>query len=124
MALNFKNALAYVLEDKRRAALGAIAFAFLTLGGAGEWFLAEGPSQATAGIVLRAGILLSVLWLAWPELRKLPLWLMLSIVGGIVAIWYLSGRSRWVLPFALGAIVMLAILRPRKRFGEKIGESR
>ena len=118
MSLNVKNPLGNFFEDKRRAALGIIAFGFLSIGAAGEWLVADGPAHATAGVLFRAGTLLAVLWIAWPDLKKLPVWLMLSLLGGVVAVSYLGSR-KIVIPFVLGAIVMLALLRPRRRFGEE-----
>jgi hypothetical protein len=99
----------------QRTALGVIAFSLLAFGAAGAWFASEGPLQTTSSICLRAGILLTVIWIALPDLRKLPVWLMVSLLAGVVATWYLMGRYKAVIPFALGAIAMLALLRPRSR---------
>ncbi len=99
----------------QRTALGIIAFSLLAVGAAGAWFAPEGTWQATAGVCFRAGILLTVIWIALPDLRKLPVWLMVSLLAGVVVTWYLMGRYKAVIPFALGAIVMLALLRPRSR---------
>ena len=72
------------------------------------------PPQQTWGATLqsgscRGGVLAAVVWLAYPEVRRMPTWLwsMLLAVLVVVAI-----RPRTVF-VAVPIIIALAILRPR-----------
>ena len=100
----------------QRTALGIIALVLLACGVAGEIFLDHASQwHATTEIGIRTGILLSVIWLALPDVLKLPWWAGFAVLGGTVAAWYLAGRFKFILPLALGAFLMLLLLRPRSR---------
>ena len=101
----------------QRTVLGIIALVFLACGVVGE-FLPNHESQwhDTLAIGLRTGILLGVIWLALPDVQKLPWWAGLAVLVGAVAAWYLRGRFWIILPLAVVALLaLLLLLRPRKR---------
>jgi hypothetical protein len=89
----------------QRALLGVIALVLVAVGLA-TW---GGTNETVSGTSLRVGIVLGLAWLAWPQLRRLPGWMVAVVgVGLLVAM-------RW--PKLLWGIVPLAIilwlLRPR-----------
>jgi len=88
-----------------RPTIGVIAIVLLAAG-----FLLRDPSQATlSAACLRVGMVMGLLWLAHPQLERLPLWA--TVVGVVLALAIL----RWpklvviVLPLAL----VLWLLKPR-----------
>ena len=112
-----------------RHLLGIIGLAMLLAGLIGFVGFGGGNSVATgetspAGIGIRVGLLLCVLWMAYPELVKLaqrvPKWMFgLILVGGAVA-FYLGRRSLVIIipaALVLGALKMAGwFLKPdRKR---------
>src|ERR1700722_3580624 len=92
----------------QRGTVGAIALALLIVGLA---MLALDPSRESAFALaaVRVGIVMAVLWLAWPQLVVLPRWIMLTLLGAVaVCVW----RPKALL-FALPVLVILAVMRPR-----------
>ena len=94
----------------KRHAIGVVALILLAVGG----WLTVFPSEWAGGQSLRAaslrlGPFLVVLWLAFPQLARLPAWL-LSTVPVLVLL--LAFRPRWFF-IALPVVLALAILRPR-----------
>jgi hypothetical protein len=79
------------------------------------WFAGDDSLHSTSAFVLRAGILLMVLWLALPDIEKLPWWAGLLVIGSATSAWYFSGRFKIILPMAIGAMIALLLLRPRKK---------
>lgn len=95
-----------------RPSIGIIA---LTLIGLAIWctFTPWAPSRSEAwqAAFWRMGAVMAMLWLAHPQLKRLPGWLLLPIVGSVLlAAW----RPRLVL---VGLIVLIAAaaLKPRQR---------
>ena len=61
----------------------------------------------------RLGLFLTALWLAYPQIIDLPLW----IVGSVpLLLLLLTVRPKWFL-VALPIFILLLIFRPRKRSG-------
>ncbi len=57
----------------------------------------------------RVGALMTVLWLAYPEVARLPAWLVgtIPVLGVILAL-----RPRWLV-IAIPIVIALAILKPK-----------
>lgn len=59
----------------------------------------------------RLGVFLAVLWIAYPQVVDLPLW----IVGAVPAlVILLAVRPRWFF-YALPVVVLVLIFRPRRK---------
>lgn len=99
----------------RRHAVGLLAIVLLLTAGVlylrGET-TTESAEQLLAA-AFRMGVLLSLLWVAYPELSRLRPWVALSIVAAsfVVLRW-----PRLLIPVAL-VLIAMAILRPRNRRG-------
>jgi hypothetical protein len=100
----------------RRRILGVVAFAFLAAGAALWFWQPPDAIRQFETLCWRMGTLLGAWWLAWPDLSRLPRWLLLAlpVLGLIVVL-----RPRvflmpvfWVMAAALVAI---AVLRPQRR---------
>jgi hypothetical protein len=89
----------------QRHALGILALVLLTVGIVGQGRLDAGAT----GTCLRVGGVLAILWLAWPQMRGVPLWLAGALGVALVLI------MRWprLLLAALPLAVLLWLLRPR-----------
>ena len=94
----------------RRHVLGILAIACFLLGG-GMWLAAMGGHyEELRDMALRAGVLLAVWWLAFPDVDRLPRWALLAMP--MLALGVLI-KPRMALLAIIPAIILLAILRPR-----------
>jgi hypothetical protein len=94
----------------RRHLLGILAIALLIGAGAFYFF----PPASAVGIEAKAacwrmGLLLVVWWMAWPQVIRLPRWLLLAVPLLVVV---LVLRPRYFL-VAIPLVVALALLMPR-----------
>jgi hypothetical protein len=91
--------------------LGLIALGFLLVGG-GAYFFGGGESASGFGaMLLRVGILLALVWLAWPDLAKIPWWL---VGGGLVAAIVVVLIGGWTaLVVAIPSVLAFWMLVPR-----------
>jgi hypothetical protein len=94
----------------RRHAIGVIALVLLLTA---AWFFIRPPNgpleqewQAACG---RIGTVMLVIWLAYDQLRRLPVWLWWTLPVVFVT---LAIRPRWLL-ILVPVVIVLAILRPR-----------
>ncbi|MBN2579673.1 MAG: hypothetical protein JXB10_11845 [Pirellulales bacterium] len=95
----------------RRHVLGILALLSL-LGAVCLWLWPQGPGAAPweAGC-WRISILLSVIWLAYPNIRRLSPWFWLLFpVLLLLLVW----RPRWFL-FLIPLLLLIAMLRPRMK---------
>jgi hypothetical protein len=94
-----------------RPTVGLIAIVLLAVGLA-TYHQAEDTLSAAC---LRVGVVMAILWFAEPQLKNVPRWL---AVGGVVG---LLVALRWprLLVVALPLAVVLWILRPRERSGQR-----
>ena len=92
----------------QRRTVGSIAALLLVIG---LTMLAIEPSRDStfALAAIRVGIVMAVLWLAWPQLVSLPRWMMFTLLGAAAVV---SWRPKALL-FALPVLVILAVLRRR-----------
>jgi cell division protein FtsW (lipid II flippase) len=96
----------------RRTKLGLLALLFFALAGV-LWLLESSNPLAREGwaVCLRVGIILGVFWLAYPDLVRLPVWLLPAIVVIVLA------AIRWkIFLFAIPPAIFLGwLLRPRNK---------
>ncbi len=98
-------------ELMRRHILGIIAMAFL-LGAAALWLWSPGEKFALLqGAAWRVGIFLAVWWLAYPDVDRLPGWLLLALPPLLAVIVFRPKLMLLVIP----ALIVLAVVRPRLR---------
>jgi hypothetical protein len=64
-----------------------------------------------AGAGVRAGAVLLVLWLAWPQLIRIPPWV---FVGGFIAAAVIAIRPSWAI-WVIPILVVLWLVMPRWR---------
>jgi len=91
--------------------LGLAAAAFLLAGGGmyffGRWEGAEGHGA----LLLRVGILLALIWFAWPDLVRIPWWL---VGGGLLAAFIVVIAGGWpALLIAIPSVIAFWLLVPR-----------
>ncbi|NQU23175.1 MAG: hypothetical protein HQ567_18000 [Candidatus Nealsonbacteria bacterium] len=95
----------------RRHAIGILAIVLLPAG----IYLALQPIQGDGLLVgldaacMRVGALMAVLWLAYPQIHRLPAWIWAAIPALVIVL------ARWPKWFfvALPIVIALVILRPR-----------
>jgi hypothetical protein len=93
----------------RRHILGLLAMAFL-LGAAASWLWSPAEKYALLqGVACRVGIFLSVWWLAYPDVDRLPGWLLLALPALLAVVVFRPKVMLLVIP----ALIVLAVLRPR-----------
>jgi hypothetical protein len=90
-----------------RPTIGLIAILLLAAGIALRWSSDETVSSAC----LRVGAVMTILWLAEPQMRDVPRWAAIAGVGGL----FIAMRWPKFLVLALPIAVVLWILRPRDR---------
>ncbi|MEW4451455.1 hypothetical protein AB1L30_02105 [Bremerella sp. JC817] len=94
----------------KRSQIGIVALLTLGLAG-GMWLLGGetsnlGPFQAA---LLRIGVVMAVVWLAFPQISKLPIWLATIGIGSVLAILVLKKAAIIVIPL----LILIWFLRPR-----------
>ncbi len=95
----------------RRHAIGIIAIVLLVRGVVREFWPIEGQGllKGLNAACWRVGPLMTVLWLAYPQIHRMPAWLWATIPALTIV---LALRPKWFL-IALPIVVALAVLRPR-----------
>ena len=103
----------------RRHLVGVFGLVFVTVGiYFFIWPPESGATEFLQGSCIKAGIVLLLTWLAFPQLDRLPVWLFASTVGALLAV---AVRPRVVLALLRYGIVFLPILiaiwvlRPKRR---------
>jgi hypothetical protein len=95
----------------RRHIIGTIALVCLALG-AVLWFWPPGENYGQIEAVsLRLGAIMGVWWLAYPDLGRLPAWLLAAIPVIVIVL------VRWprYLVLVIPVLMLLALLKPRPR---------
>ncbi len=80
-------------------------------GGLWLWPAAGEGTLALRAAFFRVGALMAVLWVAYPDVRRIPAWI-LAVVPLLMAIVALRPR---LFPYVIPVILLIAFLRPRKR---------
>ena len=94
-----------------RPTVGILAIVVLVLGAALSFVGSGDDAQAWGAGLLRVSLALGALWLALPELKRLPVWVLVSVAVLLVVL------ARFPKQFFVAVIVAVAfaILRPRIR---------
>ena len=96
----------------RRTKLGLLALVLFALAGVLWMFEASSPLATEGwGACLRVGIILGAFWLAYPDLVRLPVWLLPALIVIVLA------AIRWkIFLFAVPPDIFLGwLLRPRNK---------
>jgi len=94
----------------RRHAIGIFAVVLLVTGAIVPFVLEESPgTKDLEATCFRIGPLLAVIWLAYEQLKRIPVWLWCTLP---VIVLVLATRPRW-LWVLLPLLVAAAILKPR-----------
>ncbi len=70
------------------------------------------PYQAAGSMGLRLGLVFGAVWLAWPDLHRLPRWAWYVLPIGLVALIYLRNALLFLVPTL--AVAMMVYLLYRK----------
>ena len=94
----------------KRSQIGLISLTTLLVSG-GIWLFAEdqayyGPIQAA---LLRIGLVLGAVWIGYPQISKLPIWLATIGIGSILAVLLFKKAAIIVIPL----LILIWLLRPR-----------
>ncbi len=95
----------------RRHILGLIALALLGLATIVCLLPPLADYQVLALGGLRVGIVLGVLWLAWPDLNRLPRWAWFALPIGLIAVIYARSVLIFAAPLVGAAIVVYLLYR-------------
>lgn len=94
----------------RRHAIGIIALCLL-LGALVLWIWPQGTADAALlGAIVRVGAVMAALWLAYPDVERLPAW---TLPAFPVLLLLIAVRPKWFF-LLLPILILLAVLRPRK----------
>lgn len=96
----------------RRTKLGLLALLLIILAGVIKLFESSSPMMTEAwGACLKFGLILGAFWLAFPDLARLPVWLIPAIV--LIAL----AAIRWkIFLFLIPPAIFLGwLLRPRNK---------
>jgi hypothetical protein len=94
----------------RRTTIAIIGFALLIVGGGLYFFGPEQESWLTfCGACVRVGAIMVALWLAFPQVSRVPGWLYGCTLAGLVVVAFRRWAILWVGP----TLVALWLLRPR-----------
>jgi hypothetical protein len=94
--------------DFRRLSMGVSGSLLLLTGiGLAIWPAAGDASGFWQGTAVRTGLVLLAAWLAWPQLDRLPNWVLLTIV---VTLLILAARPRLFLALLRYGVVILPLL--------------
>ena len=99
----------------RRNLLGLIAIVFLGFAA----LICLTPSLVAyqpAGLMgLRIGMVLAALWLAWPDLQRLPRWTWFAMPIGLIVVICARGALVYVLPSLATALAIYLVYRRLRR---------
>jgi hypothetical protein len=91
--------------DMQRRILGILAIAFF-LGALAIWLLRLDAAVVLSGC-WRGGALLAAAWLAYPDVQRLPNWLLLTVPVLLIVLL----RWPWLLMLAIPLLIAVAVLR-------------
>jgi hypothetical protein len=100
----------------RRHLFGILALVCL-LGGVAFWLVPEQVGyEAYHAECWRLGSVMLMIWLAYPNLSRLPPWLAVAVPLGLIVLIYRRNWLRALLPWLwalIPALIILTMLRPR-----------
>jgi hypothetical protein len=99
----------------RRHLAGLIAFVLLGIAAMVYLYPPLEGYRAAALVGLRVGIIMGVLWLAWPDLHRLPRWAWFALPVGLIALNYARGALVYALPAMVVATSVYLFYRRLRR---------
>jgi hypothetical protein len=99
----------------RRKLLGLIALGFFAMAAIACLYPPLATYQGAGLMGLRIGMVLGVLWLAWPDLDRLPRWLWFAVPIGIVVIVYARGVLVYAAPLLASVLAVYLVYRRLRR---------
>jgi hypothetical protein len=92
-----------------RPTLGVVSIVLCLIGAIVYFYFHEGGGA----VLLRAGGLCGVIWLAEPQLQRVPqsVWIGIFMLGGVIVLF--KRAALYVLPIAFILLILMTILRPR-----------
>jgi hypothetical protein len=99
----------------RRHLAGIIALVLVGLAGVVCLYPPLEDYRAAAFVALRVGIVMGVLWLAWPDLNRLPRWAWFALPIGLIALIYARPIVVYALPVLVVATAVYLIYRRLRR---------
>lgn len=100
-------------SDLRRLLVLALALILLIGGGLGKWYEGADSIPFASAAMIRIGLVLGALWLAWPSLRRPARWLPPgAAVIGVIALAVVAAQPRLIIVAipAVGALISLAAM--------------
>lgn len=95
----------------RRHILGLIALASFAWAAIPSWYHPLSRYQPAGEMGLRVGLVLGALWLAWPDLHRLPGWVWYALPIGVVALFFAKGFLVYLLPGFVAVTVLYLLYR-------------
>jgi hypothetical protein len=99
----------------RRNLLGLIALVLLGMATAVCLYPRLATYQAAGFMGMRIGMVLGVLWLAWPDLSRLPGWSWLVLPIGLVLLTYARSVFLYAFPLFAAALAVYLVYRKLRR---------
>ena len=92
-----------------RPTLGVVSLLLGAIGVAVYFYLDKGAGA----ILIRAAGLCGVIWLAEPQLQRVPqsVWIGIFMLGGVIVLF--RRAALYILPIAFVLLILMTILRPR-----------
>lgn len=92
-----------------RPSVGILALVLLTTGTA-LWTFGDNTDTTSAWVAAcwRIGLALAALWLALPDMKRVPIWLLAGLLFGALVV----ARNPRIMLIAVGAALAFAVLRP------------
>jgi len=108
----------------RRHAIGVIALVLLACAVALAFVPERGPlAQEMWGACARIGVLMVFVWLAYHQLRRIPVWLWYTFPPLLIVV-AIRPRVIWYLWPLVPALLILAMLKPKAKRGKARREVR
>lgn len=106
-----------LLSRIRRHIIGVCAIVLLGSGGILQFWGDSGNQNLMLlqAACLKVGPVCLMLWLAWPELMRVPKWLYIVILGSLIVIAY----RPWTILLAFPLLLAYSILHPRDKSEKK-----
>jgi hypothetical protein len=97
-----------------RSSIGIAALVLLAAGlGLTFWPRSADANQSWPEACLKTGIVLSVVWLAYPQIARIPTWILFAALAAVAAVMFLV-RKPSLLLLAVAVIFIVSRLLPQR----------
>jgi hypothetical protein len=97
-----------------RPTIGVVAVLLLAAGIALALWSSSSDAQLWTSAFLRIGTIMGLLWLAWPQIGRIPWWIMLVGLGVLFLALVLARQPPRVIVMAILAAIVVMRLRPTR----------